>query len=109
MKVRDKNKINLGDFNCTMNKIDRHAGDKPQRFYRCGFNYALSNLIVDNRLEGLCTMRNPDSSEFTRYNRSSGTISAIGKVYTDIKIANKTKINHIMVSLMITAMLFLEN
>ena len=89
--------------------MGRHAGDKPQRLCRCGSNYALSKLIVDNGLEDLWRMRNPDSSEFTRYNRSSGTISVIDKIYTDIKIANKTKINHIMVSLMIIAMLFLEN
>ena len=41
---------------------------------------------------------NLDSSEFTYYNRFSGTRSRIERVYTDIKIANNTKINHIMVS-----------
>ena len=34
-----------------------------------------------------------------RYDRSSGTRSRIDRVYTDIKIASNTKINHIMVSL----------
>ena len=34
----------------------------------------------------------------TRYNRSSRTIFRIDRVYTDIKIANNTEINHIMVS-----------
>ena len=36
--------------------------------------------------------------EFTRYDRSSGARSRIDRVYTDIKIANNTKINLIMVS-----------
>ena len=42
--------------------------------------------------------RTLDSSEFTCYDRSSGTRSRIDWVYTDIKIASNTKINHIMVS-----------
>ena len=40
---------------------------------------------------------NQDSSEFTRYDRSSGTTSRIGWVFTDIKIAANTKISHIIV------------
>ena len=41
---------------------------------------------------------NPHSSEFTHYNRSSGTRSRVDKVYTDINIARNTKIYGIMVS-----------
>ena len=62
------------------------------------FNYFLSKLIVDNGLEDLWRKENPDSSDFTRYNRSSGTRSRIDWVYNDTKIACNTKINHIMVS-----------
>ena len=40
----------------------------------------------------------PDTSEFTHYDRSSGTRSRIDRVYTDIKIANNNKINHKMIS-----------
>ena len=36
--------------------------------------------------------------EFTRYDRSSGAKSRIDRVYTDIKIVNNTKINHIVLS-----------
>ena len=43
-------------------------------------------------------MENPDSSEFTRYDRFLGTKSRINRVYPDIKIASNTKINRIMVS-----------
>ena len=43
-------------------------------------------------------MENPDSSEFTHYDRSSGTISRIDRFYTDIKIVSNTKINLILVS-----------
>ena len=32
--------------------------------------------------------KNPDSSELTRYDRSSDTRSRIHRVYTDINIAN---------------------
>ena len=91
-----ENKITLGDFNCTMNKMERDGRNKE--LYRCRFNYALSKLIVDNGLEDLWKRENPDSSGFTHYNRSSGTRSSIERVYTDIKIAGNTKINHIMVS-----------
>ena len=53
---------------------------------------------MDNGLEDLWRRENQDSSEFIRYDRSSGTRSRIERVYTDIKIASNTKINHIMVS-----------
>ena len=91
----NENKIILRDFNCTMDKIERDVSNKI--LYKCHFNYALSKLIMDNGLEDLWRMENPDSSEFTRYNRSSGTRSTIDSVYTDIKMASNTKINHIMV------------
>ena len=52
-------KIIPGDFNCTMDKMDRDGGKKKkkkkrrktQRAYRCCSIYALSKLIVDNGLE----------------------------------------------------------
>ena len=68
------------------------------RLYRCRFNDALSKPIVDNGLKNLWRSENPDSSEFNRYERSSGTRSRIDRVYTDTKIVSNTKINHIMVS-----------
>ena len=40
----------------------------------------------------------PRPSEFTRYNRSSGTRSRIGRAYTDVKIANNTRIDHKMIT-----------
>ena len=49
----NENTIILGDINCTMDKMDSDCGNKTQRLYRCRFNYALSKLIVDNRLEDL--------------------------------------------------------
>ena len=91
-----ENKIILGEFNCTMDKMERDSRNKT--LYSCRFNYALSNLIMDNGLEDLWRRENPESSEFTRYDRSSGTRSRIDRVYTDIKMASNTKINHIMVS-----------
>ena len=66
----NENKIILGDFNCTMDKIDTDGENKTQMFYRCCSNYALSKLIVDNRLEDQWRRENPDSPEFTPHNRS---------------------------------------
>ena len=57
-----------------------------------------SKLIVDNGLEDLWRRENPDSSEFIYCDRFSCARSRINRVYTDIKIASNTKINHIMVS-----------
>ena len=79
----NENKIILGDFNCTMVKMERDGRNKT--LYECHFNYALSKLIVDNGLEGLWRRENPDSSELNHYNRSSGTTSIIDRVYIDIK------------------------
>ena len=61
---------NTPDFNCTMDKMDRDSENKTLRLYRCCSNYALSKLIVDNGLEDLWRKENPDSYEFTRYDRS---------------------------------------
>ena len=36
----NENKIMLGDFNCTMDKIDRDGGNKTQIIYICHFDYA---------------------------------------------------------------------
>ena len=49
----NENKILLGDFNCTKDKMGRHGGNKPQRLYRFDSNYTLSKLIVDNGIEDL--------------------------------------------------------
>ena len=90
------NKIILGDFNSTMDKMERDCSNKT--LYRCCFNYTLSKHILDNGLEDLWRKENPSSSEFTHYNRSSGTRSRMGKVYTDLKVSSNAKINPIMVS-----------
>ena len=66
----NKNKIMLGDLNCTMNKIDRDGENKTQRLYRCCSNYALPKLIMDNGLKDLWRRGNPDSPEFICYDRS---------------------------------------
>ena len=65
----NENKIILGDFNCTMDKMDRNGGNKTQR---CRSNYALSKIIVDNGFQDIWRRDSPDSSEFTRYNGSFG-------------------------------------
>ena len=51
--------------------------------------------IMGSRIYREERAQNPD---FTYYNRSSDTRSRIDRVHTDIKIANNTNINHIMVS-----------
>ena len=73
----NQNKIMLEDLNCTdcmdlncMDKIDSDGENKTQRLYRCCCSYALSKLIVDNGLEDLWRRENPDSPQFTCYNRS---------------------------------------
>ena len=73
--------------------MDRDEGSKTQKLY-----FALSKLIVYNWLEDLQRRENPDTSEFTRYDRFSDRRSGIDRVYTDVKISNNTKINHKMVS-----------
>ena len=100
----NENKIILGDFNCTMDKMERDGRNKT--LHKCHLNHALSKLIVDNGLEDLWKTENPDSSEFTRYNRSFGTKSTIDRIYPDIKMASNTKMNHILVSFTVIIMLF---
>ena len=64
-KEGNENKIILGDFNCTMDKMERDG--RNETFYGCRLNYALSKLIMDTGLEDLWRRENPDSSEFTCY------------------------------------------
>ena len=53
-----------------MYKIDRDGENKTQILYRCCSNYALPKLIVDNGLKDIWRRENPDSYEFTCYDRS---------------------------------------
>ena len=94
----NENKIIIGDFNCILDKMDRDEGNKTQKCYRCHSNFALFKLIMENVLEDLWRKENPGTSEFTRFDRSSGTRPRIDRVYTGIKIANNTKIKHKMIS-----------
>ena len=71
---------------------------RNKTLYSCYFNHALSKLIVNNGLEDIWRRENPDSPQFTLHDRSSGTRSRIGRVYTDMKMASNTKVNHIVVS-----------
>ena len=66
----NEKKIMLEDLNCTIDKIDVDGEKKRQRLRRCCSNFALSKLIVDNGPEDLWRRENPDSPEFTRYDRS---------------------------------------
>ena len=47
----NENKIILGDFTCTIDKMERDGRNKT--LHKCHFNYALSKLIVDNGLKDL--------------------------------------------------------
>ena len=80
----NENKIIMGDFNCNLDKIDRDKGNKTHKRYRCHSNFALSKLVLENGLEDLWIF--------------SGTRSRIDRVYTDMKIANNTRIDHKIIS-----------
>ena len=71
-KKEKGNKITLEHFNCTMNKMDSDGENKTQKFYCYCSSYTLSKLTVDNGLDGLWRRKNPDSPEFTGYDRSLG-------------------------------------
>ena len=70
----NQNKMIFGEFNCTMDKMDRCGGNKTQRLYRCSSNYAPSKLIVDNGLENIWRRENPDSL------RSPATIGSLARI-----------------------------
>ena len=57
----NENKLLLGDFNCTMDKINRDGGNKTQRLHRHRSNYVLPKLIVLNGLDDLSRRKNPES------------------------------------------------
>ena len=63
------------------NKIimERDEGNKTHKRYRYHSTFALSKLVLKNGLDDLWRRENPDTSEFTHYNRSSGTRSRIDR------------------------------
>ena len=52
--------------------MGRDGEKKTQTLYWCCSSYALSKLIMDIGLEDLWRRENPDSPEYTCYNRSFG-------------------------------------
>ena len=77
----NENKIILGDFNCTLSQMDRDERNKTQKWYRCYSNFTLSKLIMDHGLEDSRRRENPDTSEFTGYDRISDTRSRIDSLH----------------------------
>ena len=76
-----------------MDKMERNSGNKTHFIDVVSIMPCEnSSWIMDSRIYG--GGENPDFSEFTGYDRSSGTRSRIDRVYTDIKISSNTKINH---------------
>ena len=67
----NENKIIIGDFNCTLDKMDRDEGNKTNRRCRCHSTFALSKLIMENGLEDIWIRENLDIFEFTCYSRSA--------------------------------------
>ena len=92
---RNENKIILGDFSCTMDKMERYGGKKTERLYRCCSNYA---HIVGITAWGSMKKGQPRFPWLHRLWYVLWQGSRIDRVYTDIKTANNTKSNHIMVS-----------
>ena len=50
----------------------KDSENNTKRLCWCYSSYALAKLIVDNVLAGLWRRKNPDSPEFTHYDRSFG-------------------------------------
>ena len=65
--MENGNKIILGDFNCTMDNMNRFGGKETQRLSICYSNYGLLKPIVDNGLEYLWRRESPDFLELKRY------------------------------------------
>ena len=86
-----------------MDKMDRNGENKTHRLYWCCSSYALSKLIVDIGLEDLQRRENPDTLRQVLWQGPR-----IGRVYTDMKIANNTKISHIWYPLLIIIILSLD-
>ena len=51
----NENKIKLGGFNCTVDKMEKDGRNKT--LYKCLFQKSLSKLIVDNRLDDIWSRR----------------------------------------------------
>ena len=63
--------------------MDREVENITERLHRCGSNFTLSKLTMDNRLKDLWRRESQGSSEFTEYDRCSGTRSRTDRFYTE--------------------------
>ena len=100
--IENKNEENgnkmLGDFNCTIDKMERDGRNKT--LYRCRCNYSLSNLIAitDWRIFGEGRTQIPLTSSTT----IDLLAQDLDRVYTDMKIASNTKIPIILMRFLLT-------
>ena len=91
---RNENKIILGDFNCTMDKMDRYGGNKTQNFIDAiPIMSPLWILAWESMEKG--KLRIPWVSQVWQVFCQGARIY---RVYTDAKIPGNTQSNHIMVS-----------
>ena len=65
----NENKIKFRAFNFIMDQMDRYGGKKTQRHYRYCSSYS---YILENGLDDLWKGENPDSLEYTHYDKSFG-------------------------------------
>ena len=88
----------LGDFNCTIDKMERDGRNKT--LYRCRCKYSLSNLIAitDWRIFGEGRIQIPLTSSTT----IDLLAQDLDRVYTDMKIASNTKIPIILMRFLLT-------
>ena len=93
----NENKIIFGDFQCTMDKMERNDENKAD------FRYAVSIMpwqnslwIMNSMIYGEGRTQIPLSSPVTIDLLAQDT--RVDRIYTDIKAASNTKINHIVVS-----------
>ena len=87
---RADNIILLGDFNTTLNPIDRSSGELGEG------KSELENLIQKFDLEDNWRLQNPKEKLYAHYHGRANTYSCIDRAYTNTKLQVNIKIGHIL-------------
>lgn len=85
------NIILLGDFNTTLNVLDRSTNEIGKEA-----KSELENLILQFDLEDHWRLQNPNEKLYTHYHGRTGTSARIDRAYTNIRLRPNINIKHVL-------------
>ena len=89
--TKNENVIILGDFNSTLNTLDRSTNEIGKEA-----KSELEALIQQFDLEDHWRLQNPNEKLYTHYHGRTDTFARIDRAYTDVRLRPNIKIKHVI-------------